>query len=267
MLTRMRGTLAQWAPVRLALDCRRRFAEDDADTHAAALAYQLFLSTLALSIGGLAVLGMVAGVIDIEVPEGAEEQYQNLTEGGVALGIAALLGLLWTSSTFGRRAAHALGVVFRTGPVSMARGRFRGLLVALGVIVLVGALPIVSAVLAALNSFAVLDTEVRALGLVATLALELSLFLLAYTALTPRGGPGWRAHLPGALLMAVGWEIFKLVGALVLAYLIDRSTLLYGSIGSVVTLLLLLRMATWLFLFGDELSAVLGERSTGAHST
>lgn len=255
----MRGTLAQRAPVRLALECGRRFAQDDADTHAAALAYQLFLSTLALSIGGLAVLGMLAHVVDVEVPAGAEEQFENLAEGGVALGIAALLGLLWTASTFGRRAAHALGVVFRAGPIGMARGRLRGLFVALGVIVLVGALPIVSAVLAALNSFGVLDTPVRLLGLAGTLALELTLFLLAYVALTPSGGPGWRAHLPGALLMTAGWEVFKLVGGLVIAYLVNKSTLVYGAIGSVVALILLLHMAAWLFLFGAELSAVLAE--------
>jgi uncharacterized BrkB/YihY/UPF0761 family membrane protein len=35
----------------------RRFTRDDADTHAAALAYQLFLSTSPCAIGGLAILG------------------------------------------------------------------------------------------------------------------------------------------------------------------------------------------------------------------
>ena len=255
----MSRTLAQWPPVRLARDCLRRFVEDDIDTHAAALAYQVFLSTLALSIGGLAILGMVANVVDVQVPTGAEEQYHNLTEGGPALAIASLLGLLWTSSTFGRRAAHAFGVIFRSGPVSMARGRLRGLFVALGVIVLVGALPIVSAVIAALNSFGVLNTEVRVLGLAATLALELGLFLAAYVALT-RHGPRWPAHLPGALLMTAGWQVFKLAGGLVVAYLVNKSTLVYGAIGSVVALLILMRMTTWLLLFGAELSATLQER-------
>lgn len=257
----MRRTLAQWGPVRLVLACLRRFAEDDADTHAAALAYQLFLSTLALSIGGLAVLGMVAAHVDIDVPEGAEEQWQNLTDGGLWLGLAALGGLLWTSSTFGRRASHAFAIVFRTGQVGMVRERLQGLLVALGVIVLVGALPVITGVLATLRSFGVLDTPVRVLGFTVTVALELALFLAAYVVLTPEGGPGWRAHVPGSLLMTGGWEVFKLVGGLLLAYLIRKSTLLYGAIGSVVGLLLLLRLATWLLLFGAELSATLRDRS------
>jgi len=256
----MRGTLAQWGPVRLTLEALRRFQGDDADTHAAALAYQLFLSTLALSIGGLAVLGMVAGHVSIDVPEGAEEQWRNLTEGGLVLGLVALGGLLWTTSTFGRRASHAFEVIFRTGPVSTVMGRLRGLVVALGVIVLVGALPVITGVLATLNSVGILDTPVRLLGFTATVVLEFALFLAAYVALTPEGGPGWRGHVPGALLMTAGWEVFKLVGGLVLAYLVSKSTLLYGAIGSVVALLVLLRAATWLFLFGAVLSATLHER-------
>jgi len=256
----MRRTLAQWAPVRVALESMRRFTRDDADTHAAALAYQLFLSILALSIGGLAILGLVARVVDIEVPEGSEEQWENLTQGGVGLGLAALAGLLWTTSAFGRRASHAFATIFRTGPVSMLRGRLRGLAVALGVIILIGAVPVITGVLATLRSLGILDTPIRVLGLAATVALELGLFLAAYVALTPQGGPRWQAHVPGALLMTVGWQVFKLVGGLVLSYLLERSTLLYGTIGVVVTTLVLMRSATWLFLFGAELSAVLDGR-------
>lgn len=263
MLGRMPGTLAQSRPVRVVVSAIRRFAADDADTHAAALAYQLFLSTLALSIGGLAILGMIAGHVSIDPPEGAEEQWHNLTEGGLVLGLVALGGLLWTTSTFGRRASHALGVIFRTGRVGQVRGRLQGLVVAFGVIVLVGALPVITGLLATLNSVGVLDTPVRLLGFTATVVLEFALFLGAYVALTPEGGPRWRTHVPGTLVMTAGWEVFKLVGGLVLAYLVRKSTLLYGAIGAVVALLILLRLATWLFLFGAELSAALRERPVG----
>jgi uncharacterized BrkB/YihY/UPF0761 family membrane protein len=261
MLGWMPRTLAQSRPVRVVLTALRRFTADDADTHAAALAYQLFLSTLALSIAALAVLGMVADRVSIEVPEGAEEQWQNLTDGGLVLGLVALGGILWTSSTFGRRASHAFAMVFRTGQPGMVRERLQGLIVALGVIVLVGALPIVTAILATLRADGVLETPVRVLGFTATVAVELALFLAAYVTLTPHGGPKWRAHVPGALLMTAGWEVFKVAGGLLLAYLVRKSTLLYGAIGSVVGLLVLLRIATWLFLFGAELSATLQERS------
>lgn len=56
--------------------------------------------------------------------------------------------------------------------------------------------------------------------------------------------------------MTVGWELTKLAGGLLLGYFVSKATLLYGAIGSVVGLLIVMRWATWLFLFGAELSAI-----------
>jgi uncharacterized BrkB/YihY/UPF0761 family membrane protein len=58
----------------------------------------------------------------------------------------------------------------------------------------------------------------------------------------------------------VAWEAFKLLGGLLVDRLIANATLLYGTIGAVVGVLVLLRLTTGLFLFGAELSAVLAER-------
>ncbi|HET9249078.1 MAG TPA: YhjD/YihY/BrkB family envelope integrity protein, partial [Actinomycetota bacterium] len=130
----------------------------------------------------------------------------------------------------------------------------------LGLIVLVGALPLVTGVVSAVRVAADVEVPFRALGLVATAAMEFGLFLLAYAVLTP-GAIGWRTHLPGALLMTLGWELFKLAGGLLLAYYVSRATLLYGTIGAVVGLLVFLRLASGLFVFGAELSAVLRDRA------
>jgi len=105
-----------------------------------------------------------------------------------------------------------------------------------------------------------LEVSGRVLGFGTTVALEFGLFLLAYVALTPGAGPPWRAYVSGAVLMTVGWELSKLAGGILLAYLIDKATLLYGTIGAIVGLLVFLRYAAWLFLVGAELSAVLAER-------
>jgi uncharacterized BrkB/YihY/UPF0761 family membrane protein len=258
----MRGTLTQSRLVVLVRAVGARFRRDEIDTHAAALAYQLFLSTLAVSIAGLAVLGVVARHTSVEVPAGAEEQWQNMVDGGIWLGLVALGGLLVTASGFGRRATRALAAVFHTGPVAGAAGYARGLAVAFGVIVLVGALPIVTAILATLRTVGGLEVSGRVLGFGTTVALEFGLFLAAYVTLTPGAGPPWRAHVPGAALMTAGWELSKLAGGILLAYLIDKATLLYGTIGAIVGLLVFLRYAAWLFLVGAELSAVLAGRRT-----
>ena len=89
------------------------------------------------------------------------------------------------------------------------------------------------------------------------------MFLLAYTTLTP-GHLGWRVHLPGATAMTAGWVVFKLIGGVVLSAYVTRATLLYGTIGAVVGLLLLLRVASALFVYGAELSAIVAERRAAA---
>ena len=52
------ATLAQSRLASLVRAIRTRIRADDVSTHAAALAYQLFLSTLALSLVGLALIGL-----------------------------------------------------------------------------------------------------------------------------------------------------------------------------------------------------------------
>ena len=94
MLRRM-ATLAQSRLAALARAVRERYRDDEVGTHAAALAYQLFLSTLALSLVGLALMGLAEDVLPFDLPEGTEEQFANLTGGASAtLGIVSFVVLL-----------------------------------------------------------------------------------------------------------------------------------------------------------------------------
>ena len=80
-------------------------------THAAALAYQLFLSTLALSLVGLALLGLAENVLPFELPPGTKEQFANLTGSSATLGVVSFAALLWTASALSRRASQAWAAV------------------------------------------------------------------------------------------------------------------------------------------------------------
>ncbi|HEX5949711.1 MAG TPA: YhjD/YihY/BrkB family envelope integrity protein [Actinomycetota bacterium] len=259
----MLGTLAQWPSVRLVRSVLARSAEDDVSTHAAALAYQLFLSTLALSLVALSVYGLVDRVTSVEVVEGAEEQLENLKKGGVVLGIVSFLGLLWTASALARRAATALAVVFRSPPERVTGRLLRAVGTTLGLVGIVGVLPVATGLIAGLEGAGALEIPVKVLGFAATAALEFGLFLLSYVALTPSAG-SWRTHVPGALVMTLAWEVFKLLGGLLVDRLIANATLLYGTIGAVVGILVVLRLTTGLYLFGAELSAVMAERHSGS---
>ena len=256
MLRGMRGTLAQSRLPSLARAAFARFNQDDVDTQAAALAYQLFLSALALSLVGLAVIGLLERLVPFDLPAGSEEQFANLSSGSPVLGVVSLLALLWTASALANRASRALAVVFRTGPESAVRRRLRAVATTLGLIILLGALPVLTGIVAAIREAAAVEEPLRLLGFAATAALEFGLFWLAYAVLTP-GTIGWVAHLPGAIVMTIAWELFKLVGGLLLAYFVSRSTLLYGTIGAVAGLLVFLRLGAGVFLLGAELSALL----------
>ena len=110
------ATLAQSRLVSLVRAIGARSRVDDVSTHAAALAYQLFLSTFALSLVGLALIGLAEDLLPFELPEGTGEQFANLTGASATLGVVSLIALLWTAAALSRRASRALGVIFRTGP-------------------------------------------------------------------------------------------------------------------------------------------------------
>jgi membrane protein len=78
----------------------------------------------------------------------------------------------------------------------------------------------------------------------AGLCLSVVLFVWTYTALG-HAHQGWRAHLPGAVLVAVGFEVLKDVGAFLVPRAVASSSALYGSLGVVFAVL------TWLALYGQ----------------
>lgn len=167
MLVPMRATLAQSRVVSLVRSVLERFERDDVDTHAAALAYQLFLSTLALSLVALALIGLAEDMLPFDLPGGTEEQARNLAGGSVALGIVGFVAVLWTASTLSHRASRALSIVFRTGYERAFAGRFRALGSTLGLVILVGALPVVTGVLATVRVATGLELPFRVFSLAA----------------------------------------------------------------------------------------------------
>ena len=80
--------------------------------------------------------------------------------------------------------------------------------------------------------------------LCAGLALSVALFLWTFTTLGKQA-MGWRAHLPGAILAAAGFELLKVLGTVVLPRTVASSSALYGTLGvlAVLAWLALLRSA------------------------
>ncbi len=82
----------------------------------------------------------------------------------------------------------------------------------------------------------------------------------------PSRAAGWRAFLPGAILVAVGTQLVHLFVALYLAPRLGRSSELYGALGAATVILLWLYLEARLFVGAAFLNACLWERAHPAES-
>jgi membrane protein len=269
-------TLAQGRLVRLARVGAARFKADDLGTQASAWAFVAYLSLFPLMLLGLSVAGFVlAGQTEDELRElfasipgigPLLEQYL----GGIvvargSLGLIAVVGLVWSASGLGNRSAAALALIFRISDPGLVRRRARAIvsMLALGALILAAII-----VTGLVPSFDVGGTFgwIAAIGTYAVVAaIELGFFLLSYRLLTPVGGPPIRDHLPGAIVMTIGWSVLKLIGGLFVTSVIVKASALYGTIGVVFGVLVFLRVAATLYLSSAEVSALVREeRAAGA---
>jgi len=273
--------LASLPVIGTALAVQGRYKADAADPLAAAIGFFGFLSLFPLLLLAVSAAGFVlddpgdqvaiAERITEAIP-GFEQTVdddggvEDLVAGVVAQrGTIGLIGgvvLLLSGLRVVNGAMMASRVVFR-GEVMKgvgAKGRQLLALVALGLLALggvvasgiagsgLGDLPAVLAVL---------------LSVVVTFALDVLLFLGAYVLLAPTANLSVRERLPGTFLAAGGWTFLKVAGASYVGNQVDSANALYGALGGVIALLLLLYLGGRLYLYGAELSAVRYEREHG----
>jgi membrane protein len=153
-----------------------------------------------------------------------------------AASIVGLVGLLWSG----------LGVVgsLQTALNAVWQVRGRGLLDKLvAVRWLAGAGVLFLTTIALGPVLRVAPGPVKPLTILLGLVITSTLFVWTYTSLG-NTHLGWRAHLPGALLVAVGFEVLKAVGSVYVPRAVASSSALYGSIGVVFAVL------AWLLLYG-----------------
>lgn len=253
-----------------ALLVQERYKADAANQLAAAIAFFGFLSLFPLLLVGLSLAGFVlAGdpAAQLEVVDaitgaipgfsGALGESQigdavdSLIENRSGVGLVGLVSLLFSGLRVVDAASVATGRVFRVeAEESAVRTRAREL----GVLGLLGTLVVVGAGLASLTGAAGFLAPL--LGLVAALAIDTTLFLVAYRYVN--AGPPRSARLwPGALMGAVGWVVLKTFGATFVSDKVAEANALYGTLGGVFALLFLLFLGARLYLYGAELNAVI----------
>jgi membrane protein len=279
----LQDRLAEVPVVGTALAVQERYKRDAGEQLGAAIAYFGFLSFVPLLLLAVAVVGFVLddpeAQLDValaltqalpgfeeataEPDSGVSQLLQTVVDSRGAIGLVGLVSLLFTGLKVIASAMTTTRVVFRGEVLKGIGARVRQV----AALVVLGLLSLAAAGGSSLAAGGVLGAVPRPVAVVLSLALtfafDLMVFFGAYSMLSPTTNVRGRQLLPGALLAATGWSGLKIVGATFVGNQVDSANALYGALGSVFALLILLYLAGRLYVYGAELSAVLVERTSG----
>ena len=240
---------ARWRWLDAVLSVTDRFGAIGGGPLAASIALSTFVSLFPLLLVVIAVMGFLSSsdagfagdlVHDLglrgDAAQTVRDALATAEESRQAASIVGLGGLLWSG----------LGVVgsIQTALNAVWQVKGRGLvdrLVALRWLLGAGLLFLLTALLG--PALRMVPGPIKPVTVVVGFALTTVLFVWTYTSLG-NNHTGWRTHVPGAVLVAAGFEVLKAIGSLYVPRAVTSSSALYGSIGVVFAVL------AWLLLYG-----------------
>lgn len=272
-MERLKALGERWRWLGTALAVHERVGETNGGSTASAATVQFFVALFPLILVAIAVLGFVssgdASVAD-DIIEGlgltgaAAELVQDAIDTAQAsrrsATVIGIVGLLWS----GLGVTTAVSLAVRTPWQRKVEGlKAKGF----GLVWLLGAAVTFAG---AFGAGALLNRTpeavprwVTSIGLIALgLALELAFFLWTFFILGDRRA-GWRSFIPGAVLGALGFEVLKLVGTVLVPRMVASSSSLYGPLGVVFAILAWLAFFSRLIVYASALNAVRYEQVHG----
>jgi membrane protein len=273
-LKHWKNRLKQIPVLGVALRALEKGNQDDARDMAASIAYFSFFSLFPLLVGVVAGASVFLDRVEIQsrldrmlsgdFPGSADFLRTNieaLTEQRGAASIASVLGLLWSASKMFGAMNRGINLAFgvpKRHPFYLSRLRYFAMTVGMSLLLLVAvgvstAVDLVTPL--DLTRFGFDGTLFSSLGgRVASLVSVFVTVILIYK-LVPYERPAWRDILLGALAATLLFELGK---ALFVLYLGNVGNLeaVYGSLTSVIVLLLWLYFSARVLLFGAEICAV-----------
>ena len=260
------------------LQINSRFGADGGGYLAASLTYYAFFSIFPLLLLGASVAGFVlagdpagqarlASKLTGSIPGLGSlmgENVSSIVAHRGATGVVGLLGALWSGTGLARAAGYALAKVHRTkDPGNYFKAQAWAIASTVGLGLLVVVTTVVGAAVLQLDVHGATRVGVIAAGVVVSLLLDLTLFVVAYAVLHRGRSIPVRRSWRGALLPAVGWTGLKFAGSWYAARTVKGSTAVFGAFASVVGIMVILYLISRLFLFGAEINAVF-EQQHGA---
>jgi membrane protein len=259
--------------VQLLVRTVRGLGSHDASHMAAGVAYYAILSLFPLLLGMIAVMGWILPSQDVQAElfdffrqnlpglvDVLESNIEDVIRVRGALGVMSILLLFWTASAMfgavGRAINRAFGIR-KSRPFYVSK--LRDLSMALGV----GLLFLLS--LAASSVFTFLGkTDLAAANTAAELGARLLGFLLNFPVLLlmykflPNAEVSWRYVWPGAFLAAVLLEIAKTAFIFYMGNIANYESV-YGSVGSLIALLVWIYLSAFIIVIGAEFSSQYGD--------
>ena len=246
----------------------RKFIDDRGGDLAALIAFRAFFSLFPLLLLFTSVLGYVlAGdpelrreAVDSVLSQfpviGEQIEVGSLDGNGVALAIG-LAGSLWAGFGVVLATEAALDAVWEV-PDHERRGFIAARLRALGLLVALGTLTLVSTVASGLVGGG--SSPLGALGGIAvSLFVNLLVFGAVFTLLGARPA-SLSTVLPGVVLAAVFWTGLQLIGGLFVSHEVRGATPAYGTFALVLGLLVWINLGAGLTVLSAELNVVLDRR-------
>jgi membrane protein len=253
---------------RLISQTQRVFVESECAVRAASLAYHLLLSLFPLLlflifvgsdlISAQGTRRALYRYLEQVIPAAANSVMSVLDQTLQARGTIGLIGgvfLLWSASSVFTSLSTALNVIWDAVPRPFWRRR----ILAMVTVLIIGSLFIVSIWLSALVSWpwsGTLTTLGRWLSRGVDLGVTVLLLGLMYRLVPNRIVP-WRAAFSGALLAGLLWQIGKVLFSWFLTSGLTNYGLVYGSLASVVILMLWTYLSGLIILIGGSFGSVL----------
>lgn len=258
----------RWPWLDRALAINDRFGDIGGGPLSSSITLAGFLSLFPLLLVGIAAIGFLAsGDADFtdtvienlslqgRAAEVVEDAITTASESARTATIIGLVGLLWAGLGVVGALQNAMNAAWQT--------KGRGLLDrAVAIAWLVGAGTLFLATSALGPALQLTDGTLWPVTVLLGLVLTTALFLWTYHFLG-NSHVGWRAHLPGALLVAVGFEILKVIGSVWVPHTISSASALYGAIGVVFAVLAWFAIYARLIVYGAVLNVVRYEGREG----
>jgi len=248
--------------------------QDHAKDMAASIAYFSFFSLFPLLVGVVAGASLFLDRVEIqsrldrmlsdEFPGSADFLRTNieaLIDLRGAAGVASIVGLFWSASKMFGALSRGINLAFglpKGQPFYLSKLRYFGMTIAVSLLLFIAV--VVSTALDVVTQFDLtqygLDgTVLESLGgHVASFVFIFATVCLIYK-LVPYERRAWRDLLPGALVAALLFELGKVLFVLYLEN-VHSLEAVYGSLTSVIVLLLWLYFSARVLLFGAEICAL-----------